>query len=59
MSRNCYLKSSKGRNSESINTRIMVLALCMLSHDGQDLYMYKVSKLHKDTLNDFVVTERT
>ena len=24
--RNCYLQSSKGRNSKSINTRVMVLA---------------------------------
>ena len=28
LSRNCFLKCSKGRNSKSINTRVMVLALC-------------------------------
>ena len=32
--RNCYLKSSKGCNSKSINTRVMVLALCMSSNVG-------------------------
>ena len=32
--RNCYLQSSKGRNSKSINTRIMVLAICMSSNVG-------------------------
>ena len=41
--RNCYLQSSKGHNSESINTRVMVLAssghlmlvnICMKFHEG-------------------------
>ena len=32
--RNCFLQSSKGRNSNSINTRTMVFALCMSSNVG-------------------------
>ena len=32
--RNCYLQSSNGWNSESINIRVMVLALCMSSNVG-------------------------
>ena len=32
--RNCYLQSSKGRNSKRINTRVMVLALCTLPNVG-------------------------
>ena len=32
--RNCYLQSSKGHNSKSINTRVMVLAFCMSSNVG-------------------------
>ena len=39
--RNCYLHSSKGHNSKSINTRVMVLAFCMLSNVGK--YLYEVS----------------
>ena len=39
--RNCYLHSSKGNNSKSINTRVMVLAFCMLSYVGK--YLYEVS----------------
>ena len=39
--RNCYLHSSKGHNSKSINTRVMVLAFCMLSDVGK--YLYEVS----------------
>ena len=30
--RNCYLQSSKGQNSKSINTRVMVLEFCMSSN---------------------------
>ena len=30
--RNCYLQKSKGCISKSINTRVMVLALCMSSN---------------------------
>ena len=30
--RNCYLQSSKGHNSKSINTRVMVLVYCMSSN---------------------------
>ena len=30
-----YLQSSKGRNSKSINTRVMGLAFCMSSNVGQ------------------------
>ena len=30
--RNCFLQSSMGHNSQSINTRVMVLALCMSSN---------------------------
>ena len=30
--RNCYLQSSKGHNSKSINTIVMVLALYMSSN---------------------------
>ena len=32
--RNCYLKSSKGHNSKSINTRVMVLVLCTSPNVG-------------------------
>ena len=32
--RNCYLQNSKGHNSKSINTRVMVLAFCMSSNVG-------------------------
>ena len=32
--KNCYLQSSKGRYSEIINIRVMVLALRMLSNVG-------------------------
>ena len=32
--RNCYLQTSKGHNSKSINTRVMVLAFCMSSNVG-------------------------
>ena len=41
LSRNCYLKSSKGWNSKSINTRVMILALCTSSNVGK--YLYEVS----------------
>ena len=34
LSRNCYLKSSKGCNSKNINTRVMVLALCTSPNVG-------------------------
>ena len=39
--RNCYLQSSKGHNSKSINTRVMVLAFCMYSN--VDYYFCEVS----------------
>ena len=39
--RNCYLQSSKGHNSKSINTRVMVLAFCTSSNVGK--YLYEVS----------------
>ena len=39
--RNCYLQSSKGHNSRSINTRVMLLAFCMSSNVG--IYLYEVS----------------
>ena len=32
--RNCYVQSPKGHNSQSINTRVMVLAFCMSSNVG-------------------------
>ena len=32
--RNCYLQSSKGHNSKTINTRVMVLVFCMSSNVG-------------------------
>ena len=32
--RNCYLQSSKGHNSKSIITRVMILAFCMSSNVG-------------------------
>ena len=32
--RNCYLQTSKGHNSKSINTRVMVLELCTSSNIG-------------------------
>ena len=31
--RNCYLQSSKGHNSKSINTKVMVLAFYMSSNN--------------------------
>ena len=54
LSRNCYLKSSKGCNSKSINTRVMVLALCKSPNVGNICV-----KFHEDTLNGLKVTERT
>ena len=39
--RNCYLQSSKGHNSKSINTRAMVLVFCTPSNVGK--YMYEIS----------------
>ena len=39
--RNCYLQSSKGHNSKSINTRVMVLAFCTSSYIGK--YLNEVS----------------
>ena len=39
--RNCYLQSSKGHNSKSINIRVMVLAFCTSSNVGK--YLYEVS----------------
>ena len=39
--RNCYLQSSKGHNSKSINTRVTVLAVCTSSNVGK--YLYEVS----------------
>ena len=39
--RNCYLQSSKGYNSKSINTRVMDLALCTSSNVVK--YLYEVS----------------
>ena len=51
--RNCYLQSSKGRNSKSSSTRVMALALCMSSNVG-NICM----KFHEDILNDFKVIER-
>ena len=41
VSRNWYLKSSKGCNSKNINTRVMVLTLCMSPNVGK--YFYEVS----------------
>ena len=32
--RNCYLQSSKGHNSKSINTKVMVLAFSTSSNIG-------------------------
>ena len=32
--RNCYLQSSEGHISKSINTRVMVLAFCTSSNVG-------------------------
>ena len=34
LSRNCYIKSSKGCNSKSVNIRVMVLMLCMSASVG-------------------------
>ena len=52
--RNCYLQSSKGHYSKSINTRVMILAFCMSSNVG-NICM----KFHEDILNGFWVTEPT
>ena len=49
--RNCYLRSSKGHNSKSINTRVMVLAFCTSSN--------VVKYLYEGILKSFWVTERT
>ena len=55
--RNCYLQSSKGHNSKSINIRVMVLAFCMLC---RRLMLVNICmKFHEDILNGFQVTERT
>ena len=51
--RNCYLQSSKGHNSKSINTRDMVLAFYMSSNVNICM------KFHEDILNGFQVIERT
>ena len=53
--RNCYLQSSKGHNSKSINIRVMVLAFCTYSHVA--LHLCKVSWKYLKTV--FWVTERT
>ena len=52
--RNCYLQSSKGHNSKSINARVMVLAFCISYNVGKYLY-----KFHEGILKGFWVTERT
>ena len=39
--RNCYLQSSKKHNSQSIETRVMVLVFCTSPNVG--LYLYEVS----------------
>ena len=39
--KNCYLESSKGHSSKSINTRVIVPALCTSTNVGQ--YLYEVS----------------
>ena len=45
-SENCYLQCSKGHSSKIIQSRVMVLALCILCHDV--LYLCKnSSKYHK------------
>ena len=54
LSRNSYLKSSEGCNSESINTRLMVLALCT-----SPMLVNICMKFHEDILNGFQVTEWT
>ena len=43
--RNCYLQSSKGHNSKSLNTRVMILVFCMLVNICM--------KFHEGTLNGF------
>ena len=53
LSRNCYIKSSKGSNSKSIKSRVRVLVLCM-SAMLVNIYM----KFHEDILNGFKLTER-
>ena len=54
LSRNCFLKSSKGCNSKSITTRVMVLdSACHL------MLVNTCMKFHEDTLNGFKVTELT
>ena len=62
--RNCYLQSSKGHNSKSINTRDMVLA-CLIQelwflHSACCLLLVNsCMKFHEDILNGFQVIERT
>ena len=52
--RNCYLQSSKGHNSKSINTRVMVLAFSTSA-----MLINICMKFHEGTLNGFWVTEQT
>ena len=52
--RNCYLQSSKGHNSGSINTRVMGLAFC-----SRLMLANICMKFHEGNLNGFWVTERT
>ena len=54
LSRNCYLKSSKGCNSESINTRVMVLRSAR-----RLMLVYICMKFHEDILNGLKVIEQT
>ena len=45
---NCYLQSSRGHNSKSINKRVMVLAFCMSSN-----LVNICMKFHEGILNGF------
>ena len=50
--RNCYLQSSKGRDSKGINIRVMVL------HFACPLILVNICmKFHEDILNGFKVIE--
>ena len=59
LSRNCYLKSSKGRNSKSINTKVMVLVLCMSPYIGQYLYEVSWRYFERFSRHDFVTDRQT
>ena len=49
--RNCYLQSSKGHNSKSINTRVMVFAFCTSSNVCK--YLFEVSGRYLERFSSY------